>query len=108
MTSPEDMIKTCGGIVIINGKATIFENNDKMEMMMPEELTVYRNGPVYCSVCTNITSRRRIEELLNQKNPTGISSMWGFSANKNFASGDPNPCPCEKKPTTHTHYLMSC
>jgi len=73
-----------------------------------EELEIYANGIVHCSVCTNVRSRKRIEELVNQKNPTGISSHWQISKSKIFSGGILNPCPCEKYPETHKHYLMEC
>lgn len=75
---------------------------------MTEELQIYANGIVHCSVCTNVKSRKRIEELTNLKNPTGISSRWEISTDKTFCGGEPNPCPCERKPKTHKHYLMEC
>lgn len=75
---------------------------------MKEELMVYANGLVHCSVCTNIKSREKIEKLVNLKNPTGISSKWSISDDKTFAGGESNPCPCEQKSNTHKHYLMVC
>jgi hypothetical protein len=72
-----------------------------------EELEIYSNGLVHCSVCTNVIDRKRIEELVNLKNPTGIASQWKIS-NDNFKNGNSNPCPCENKPKTHKHYLMEC
>ena len=77
-------------------------------MSCQDELTVYKNALHYCSVCTNVSDCKRIEELTNLKNPTGIKSQWRISENKNFASGKPNPFPCENKPETHKHYLMAC
>jgi Zn-finger protein len=73
-----------------------------------EELIVYTNGVCHCSVCTNIKSLKRIEELVNQKNFTGIENKWKFDRTPYFAQGQPNPCPCEQKPLTHKHYLMVC
>jgi len=75
---------------------------------MKEELEVYNDGFVHCSICTNVKSRKRIEELVNLKNPTGIESRWKISRDKTFRSGEANPCPCEKNPKTHKHYLMEC
>jgi len=79
-----------------------------------DELMIYKQGTVdghdlyQCSVCTNVSDRERIEELTNLKNPTGINSRWEISEDKNFPSGEPNPCTCENKPKTHKHYLMKC
>lgn len=75
---------------------------------MSKELVIYSNGVVHCSVCTNVKDKKRVEELVNQKNPTGISSHWKISENKTFATGESNPCRCDTKPETHVHYLMEC
>jgi len=73
-----------------------------------EELIVYGLGIIHCSVCTNIKGRKKIEETVNRKSPTGISSRWRISRDKNFATGETNPCPCNINPKTHKHYLMEC
>lgn len=75
---------------------------------MCEELEVYSKGIIYCSVCTNIKSIKRIEELVNLRNPTGISSKWSLDKKGNFKTGETNPCVCERNPKTHKHYLLSC
>jgi len=74
---------------------------------MSEEMEVYANGLVHCSVCTNVKTRKRIEQMVNQKNPTGIQSKWVISKD-DFRTGETNPCPCERNPKTHKHYLMEC
>lgn len=78
------------------------------EVKMKEELWIYGTGIIYSSVCTNIESRERIEELVNIRNPSGISSEWKISKDLKFATGENNPSPCDQKPDTHQHYLMSC
>lgn len=75
---------------------------------MTEELQVYANGLVHCSICTNVKSKKRIEELVNLKNPTGLNHKWKVDMTQHFATGQTNPCPCERKSTTHKHYLMVC
>ena len=52
--------------------------------------------------------RAEVERQINAAHPTGISSRWRFSADKTFASGQPNPGPCNDKPETHVHRLMEC
>jgi len=71
------------------------------------ELEVYADGIVLCSVCTNAKTPKIVERLVNQKHPTGIQSPWRISKDK-FKTGESNPCPCDKKPKTHLHYLMEC
>ena len=72
-----------------------------------EELEIYSNGFVHCSICTNIENIEEIERQVNMKNPTGIGSRWKISEEPTFRSGQPNPCVCEQK-STHRHYLMVC
>ena len=73
-----------------------------------EELDIYANGIVHCSVCTNIKDEKRIEQLVNQHNPTGLSYGWHIDSAPKFATGQPNPCSCDRNPKTHKHYLMVC
>ncbi len=75
--------------------------------MSEEELEIYANGFVHCSICTSVESIALIENIVNTRNPTGIGSRWKISKN-HFDSGQPNPCPCDQKPETHRHYLMEC
>ncbi len=77
-------------------------------MTETEEVEVYSNGFCHCSVCTNIEGIALIENAVNAKNPTGIKSRWKVSKQIAFDSGQPNPCPCDQKPETHSHYLMEC
>lgn len=80
----------------------------QQEVIQEQELIVYSNGLVCCSVCTNIESIAMIENLTNLQNPTGIGSRWKVSDAIAFDSGEPNPCPCNDKPETHKHYLLVC
>lgn len=65
-------------------------------------------GPITCSVCAPADlSTEDVERLTNEKHPTGISSKWSISEAKTFATGEPNPCPCEKG-STRKHWLLSC
>lgn len=76
---------------------------------MKEELVVYCNGLARCSVCTNIKDPRMIEFKTNIQNPTGLDSGgWKICKDPYFHTGQANPCPCERNPKTHKHYLMVC
>lgn len=69
---------------------------------------VYATGLVCCSVCVpNHFTAEEIEDVVNQENPTGISSRWKVSTDPTFKEGKPNPCPCEKDPD-RMHCLMNC
>ena len=71
------------------------------------EFDAYRVGVMMASVCSSLpldaTGRR-----LNAERPTGIPSPWQPSGDAAFRSGEPNPCPCERNPETHKHYLFEC
>lgn len=67
---------------------------------------VYAIGPLSASVCTDLG----IEEatrLLNEENPTGISSRWAWAEGETFADGTPNPNTCEENGNLK-HYLFHC
>jgi len=74
-----------------------------------EKVEVYSNGIVSCSACAdNSLSIREITKEVNRINPSEISSKWKLSKDKNFKSGETNPCPCENFPYTRKHYLFVC
>lgn len=65
-------------------------------------------GLVCVSVCApKETPPADIEAWINGESPTGISSPWRISEDA-FASGQPNPCPCDQEPGTRLHYLLNC
>lgn len=73
-----------------------------------KDFTAYSVGLAHASVCTSLPLEKAIK-LLNESHPTGLAdSEWEPSKDKEFASGQPNPCICEDKPKTHKHYLFSC
>jgi hypothetical protein len=71
------------------------------------DFIVYDLGIVYAAVCTSLTEAETVARV-NEQYPTGIDSRWEISKQPNFATGEPHPCPCEKLPITHKHYLLSC
>ena len=74
-------------------------------MKMDDDFTIYSMGLCYASICSSLP----IEEVKTRMalEPTGISNKWTL-AGESFKTGEPNPCPCDKKPETHKHYLFSC
>jgi hypothetical protein len=70
------------------------------------EFQVYSLGILYASVCTSLP-RDQVEKRMNEKSPTGVSSVVWKIADESFAKGEPNPHTCEVHPT-HQHYLLSC
>jgi len=98
------------GLLIVLAILTVIKDlqKNRKKEIVKEELAIYGMGIIHCSICTNVKSRKRVEELVNSKSPTGIKSHWTISRDKKFATGEPNPCPCNQKPKTHKHYLMEC
>jgi hypothetical protein len=72
-------------------------------------IEIYANGICYCSVCApKEMTAGEITIAVNLKNPTGTRDEWEVSSDKTFRTGESSPCPCEKKPNTHQHWLMVC
>lgn len=71
------------------------------------DFQVLRIGLMTASVCTahdvDETTRK-----LNLVHPTGLSWEWSPAKDPMFASGQTNPCKCEKRPDTHMHRLYVC
>ncbi len=68
---------------------------------------IYRVGLCRMSLCTGIKSIAAIEARANAEYPTGIQSRWKLSKDTTFATGEPNPCPCNNG-GYRKHYLLSC
>lgn len=72
--------------------------------MNQSEFTAYTVGLCYASVCTSLSDEEATERL-NTEHPSGVTP-WAI-ADEPFASGAPNPNPCEDE-DTHRHILFSC
>lgn len=72
-----------------------------------KDFEAYTIGLVHASVCSSLAIKETLKRM-NREHPTGISSQWGFSGDKEFAGGQTNPCLCEDSPDTHSHYLLVC
>lgn len=82
-------------------------NEPSKEKKMVKDFEAYAVGTVSASVCSSL-SLEETEKRLNLEHPTGISSDWKLSEDTEFAQGQSNPCPCERNPKTHKHYLFNC
>lgn len=71
-----------------------------------ERLVVYTEGLCFASVCSDLA----VEEVAQRMKTriSGTTHGWGFSKNETFKDGEPNPCPCNRKPNTHKHFLFEC
>lgn len=72
--------------------------------MVMEDFTVYAEGLFCASVCSSLGQGET--EARMQAKECGTDKGWTPSADKSFASGQPNPCPCDRSPKTHKHYLF--
>lgn len=75
-------------------------------MNKPKDFEVYSYGLVFASICSTLGVNQTVDRI-NEELPTGISSGWHLS-DENFATGEPNPHPCNQNPKTHKHYLVNC
>lgn len=69
-------------------------------------LMIYANGPLSMSVCTDLEPEV-LTTAINEQHPAGTENGWVI-ADEPFASGETNPCPCERFPENLKHYLIVC
>lgn len=72
-----------------------------------KDFEAYKVGVFCASICSNLAVEETARRL-NEERPTGIDSRWALSGDATFKSGEPNPCPCDRSPQTHKHYLFDC
>jgi len=75
------------------------------------DFEIMGSGMVYVSVCTRLSDEdttKRVNEEMNIDVPDRAKMEWKISSDKTFASGEPNPCKCQKWPETHRHILYTC
>ena len=88
---------------------------------MIDTFEVLDSGLMYCSVCTNITDRKRIEELVNAEVLQTLDKPWKLcsevvlndevSIKKSLNMSDFSVAPpmlCTLIPYTHKHYTLQC
>lgn len=75
-----------------------------MKSPKENEIWVYSNGIVCCSVCSPFDVEETTERL-NLKNPTGVGN-WSLSE-EDFRDGVSNPCSCPDD-DNRKHYLFNC
>ena len=66
--------------------------------------SVYASDIIYANVCTSL-SLEKATMMINNVFPTKTGSRWSI-AGENISGSEPNPCPCNESPGTHTHYLF--
>jgi len=70
------------------------------------DFVIYAEGVCTASVCSSLPMAEVQKRM--RAHDTGISSPWEWAEAEDFATGHPNPCPCNKQPDTHRHYLFHC
>lgn len=73
-----------------------------------KKVIVYANGLPTASACVlKDLTKEEIEDEINLINPTGISSRWEISKDKEFKTGEKIPRQCEQE-QNREHYLFNC
>lgn len=70
-------------------------------------IAIVQRGVTHLSICTS----RPIADAVtwaNDQHPAGTANGWTLSTDTIFGDGKPMPCPCERYPKTHKHYLLDC
>ena len=70
-----------------------------------DEFRIYATGLCSASVCSSLPQREVERRMAGEM--TGVGP-WLFAHGEKFATGQPNPCPCNKQPETHKHFLFHC
>lgn len=70
-----------------------------------KDFEAYSVGPLVASVCSSL-SPEETEKRMNAERPLLDEMRWSISEDESFATGQPNPCACNRLPDTHKHYLM--
>ena len=76
-----------------------------MARIETEVFEVYSVGFVCASVCTTLSIEEATRRL-NIEHSTGVGP-WHLSADPTFASGSPNPSPCDRGGESK-HFLFNC
>jgi len=73
-----------------------------------KDVQVYAVGLVSASACVKKgIARNEIEMLVNMDQPTGVGP-WKIADDEGFATGEPNPTPCNDDPYQRSHWLLHC
>ena len=75
-------------------------------MPLPD-VQIYVQGIVMSSVCAPLEMPiGEVEDAVNLLSPTGIDNQWE-RADEPFATGEPNPTPCNND-AARQHHLLNC
>jgi hypothetical protein len=82
--------------------------SEELVLFDPEgTVTIYNLGTFYCYVCSSLADMKRLTQIVNVINPTGITREWSLSEAEAFPDGETNPHQCEKT-MNRKHYLFEC
>jgi hypothetical protein len=72
------------------------------------DVFLYRVGGLSMSVCAPaVLEGEEVAAVVNGHLPCGTERGWQISKDKFFASGEPNPCPCEES-DDRLHWYIDC
>lgn len=71
------------------------------------DVRVYKSSIFSCSVCAPAEmSGDAVVAEVNRIHPAGTERGWKKSDDATFATGQPNPCPCNNNPKERQHWLL--
>ena len=70
-----------------------------------DDFKVYSMGLLYSSVCSSLGDVQTVQRMKSL--PSGTTGGYSLAEEEVFATGEANPCPCNKRPETHQHYLFT-
>lgn len=72
------------------------------------DIDMYAEGIGHASVCVPAGQPNFVTVAhLNRVSPPGTAAGWRVSDDRTFATGQPNPCPCDHDPA-RKHLLLAC
>lgn len=70
---------------------------------------IYALGVLTSSVCAvNELTPEQVADAVNQEAPAGEGLRWAIANDTHFATGQTNPCPCDRFPKERRHWLLNC
>ena len=79
-----------------------------LKLSTASPVMVYSFGLCYASVCApKDMEGEKVAEEADYVHPTGLDHGWSVSDDKNFRSGETNPCECNHE-ADRRHWLLSC
>lgn len=74
-----------------------------------ERPIITSEGLCYLTACaSNLQAPHEVEAMVRSFKEAGTKRGWMLCEDTHFATGQTNPCPCDREPDSRTHYLFAC